>query len=197
MQNAELSPQRVSIKPPCFFTQIKMLLWHKFIRSYQGVLRNPWKRKQEIGRKQKIRLVVHHTYHRRCFYAYHRFLSLFGSGKPVSSSSPHLLGHPQRNHGCHCLLNHWNRLLRNCSCCRERIMKIKTSTARSFWMNAIWDSLSYSWHLTLKVMASVIFSLHLCMSVSHQSSISPHYFYKRKDGEEGKRGRYNSSTSSS
>lgn len=33
------------------------------------------------------------------------------------------------------------------------------------------------------------------MSVSHQSSISRHYFYKRKDGEEGKRGRYNSSTS--
>lgn len=98
--------------------RVPMLLWYKFISH--RVLRNPWKRKQGIRTKQKMRLVVCHTYHPRCFYAYHRFLSLFGNGKPISSSSPHLPGHPRKNHGCHCLLSHWNHLLRNCSCCRER-----------------------------------------------------------------------------
>lgn len=39
-------------------------------------------------------------------------------------------------------------------------------------MNVIWDSLPYSWHLTIKLMASIIFSLNLCMSESFTSPLS-------------------------
>lgn len=145
-------------------------------------------KKTGIRRKQKIRLVVCYTYRPHCFYAYHRFLSLFGSGKPVSSSSPHLPGHPQRNHGCYHLLSHWNHLLRNCSCCRDRIIEIKIYTAWGFWMNATWDSVLFL-ASDIKAKALKIFSLNFCMSESFTSLLShPYYFYQRMDGEEGKRG---------
>lgn len=162
-----------------------MLVRHKFISSCQGVLRNPWKRKQEIRRKQKTQLAVCHTYHPHCFYAYHRFLSLFGSEKPVSSSSPHLPEHPQRNHGCCCLLSHWNHLLKNCSCCREREDENYNPYCMEFsgWMPPGILSIPEIWHQKLMFWES--FPI-LCQSLS-QTSVSSLFYQRKAEGVEKQR----------
>lgn len=79
---------------------------------------------------------------------------------------------------------------------RERRMKINTYIVWGFWLNATWDSLSYSWHLTSSLKALRTFSLNLCVSESifHWSSTSPLLLLSKKGGESEKRGRNHSST---